>query len=203
VKAPPAEEPPPPPVLVPAVRELRRFGWTWTALAAALLAAALATGSTARLDRGELTLVLILLGLSLGCVLGALVLARRTGPDILYYRILDRAPPPPLVPREPAGTTTRRVIAPAIAIVLALIVGGVVGAVMILVLGGQPRDEIAEDVAGGALLLAAGWTLVCGAAGLRIASYFDRWQRLRGGAVVLCRPLKAGTMRPVYWVERG
>jgi hypothetical protein len=163
---------------------------------------ALASGSTSELDRGELILILVLIGLSLGCVLGALLLARRTGPDILYYRILDQAPPPPRVPRETAGATTRRVIPPAIGIVLGLLVAGFVGTGVMLVLGGQPRTEVRDDLAGGALLAAAVWTLTCGAAGLRMASYFGRWERLRR-AVVLCRPLKAGTMRPVYWAERG
>jgi hypothetical protein len=129
-------------------------------------------------------------------------LARRTGPDILYYRILDRAPPPPPVPRERAAATTRRVIPPAVALVMGLLVAGFIGTGVVLVLGGQPRDEIGEDLAGGALLTTAGWTLTCGVAGLRMGAYFARWERLRG-AVVLCRPLKAGTMRPVYWVERG
>ena len=146
-------------------------------------------------------LLLILIGLSLGCVLGALLLARRTGPDILYYRILDRAPPPPPVPRERAGATTRRVIPLAIVVVIGLLVAGFIGAAMILVLGGQPRREIGEDLAGGTLITAAGWTLVCGVVGLRMSTYFGRWERLRE-ALVFCRPLKAGTMRPVYWVER-
>jgi hypothetical protein len=186
---------------VPARQELVRFGWSWVALGAALVVAAIASGSTAKLDSTELVLLLILLGLSLGCVLGALLLARRTGPDILYYRILDRAPPPPQVPRERPGATTRRVIPPAIGIVIGLLLAGFIGAGMMFVLGGQPRDEIGEDLAGGALVTAAGWTLTCGAAGLRMASYFRRWERLRD-ALVFCRPLKAGTMRPVYWVER-
>ena len=187
---------------MPARQELARFGWSWVALGAVLLAVAVATGSAAELDTGELSLIVILIGLSLGCVLGALLLARRTGPDILYYRILDRAPPPPPVPRETPGGTTRRVIPPAIALVIGLLVAGFIGAGLALVLGGQPRDEIGEDLAGGALLTAGGWTLTCGAAGLRMASYFARWERLRG-ARVFCRPLKAGTMRPVYWAERG
>jgi hypothetical protein len=201
VTALPVEEPPPPPLIVPARRELVRFGWSWTALGGVLLAVAIATGSAAELDPGELTLILILIGLSLGCILGALLLARRTGPDILYYRILDYAPPPPPVPRETSGATTRRIIPPAIAVVIGLLVAGFVGAGMVLVLGGQPRDEIGEDLAGGALLTAAVWTLACGAAGFRMASYFARWERLRE-AEVFCRPLKAGTMRPVYWVRR-
>ena len=195
------EEPLPPPLLVPARRELTRFGWVWMVLGGALVAVDIATGRAAELDGGELILILVLLGLSLGCVLGALLLARRTGPNILYYRILDRAPPPPRVPCESPGATTRRVIPAAIAVVIGLLVVAVFGATMILALGGQPRDEIGEDLAGGALLAAAGWTLACGAAGLRMASYFGRWERLRD-ARVLCRPLKAGTMRPVYWVER-
>jgi hypothetical protein len=187
---------------VRARQELVRFGWCWIALGAALLAVDVASGSAAELDRTELILILILLGLSLGCVLGALLLARRTGPEILYYRILDRAPPPPPVPRETSGATTRRVIPPAITIVIGLLVAGFIGAGLALVLGGQPRDEIGDDLAGGALLTAAGWTLTCGAAGLRMASYFANWERMRA-AEVFCRPLKAGTMRPVYWVERG
>jgi hypothetical protein len=193
-------EEPPPPLIVPARRELTRFGWTWMALGTSLLAAAFATGSTDELDGAELILILALVGLSLGCVLGALLLARRTGPDILYYRILDRAPPPPNSPRELAGATTRRVIPPAILIVLGLLVAGFIGTGVMLVLGGQPRSGIGDDLAGGALLVAAAWTLTCGATGLRMASYFGRWERMRN-AEVLCRPLKAGTMRPVYWVE--
>lgn len=201
MKAPPVEEIPPPPLLVPARRELARFGQVWIALGVALLAAAVASGSTAELDAGELILVLVLVGLSLGSVLGALLLARRTGPQILYYRILDRAPPPPAVPREAASATTRRVVAPAIALVLGLLVAAFIGTGVMLAVGGQPRAEIPDDMPGGTLLAAAVWTLACGATGLRIASYFGRWERRRGGALVLCRPLKAGTMRPVYWAE--
>jgi hypothetical protein len=186
---------------VPARRELARFGWAWIALGGALLLADVATGSTAELDATELVLILVLIGLSLGCVLGALLLARRTGPDILYYRILDMAPPPPPSPRETPGATTRRVIPPAIAIVIGLLVAGFVGTGMMLLLGGQPRAQVRDDLAGGTLLVTATWTLTCGAAGLRMASYFGHWERLRD-ALVLCRPLKAGTMRPVYWVER-
>lgn len=201
MKAPPVEEMPPPPVLVPAGRELARFGWAWTALGLALIAADYATGAVGTLDGPELTLVAVFLVLSLGCVLGALLLARRTGPDILYYRILEYAPPPPpAVPRETPGATTRRVVPPAIGVALLLVLAAVVGAGMMLAVGGQPRDEIREDIAGGALIVAAGWTLACGVAGLQMASYFRRWERLRTAAV-LCVPLKAGTMRPVYWVE--
>jgi hypothetical protein len=195
------EELPPPPLLVPARQELVRFGWSWVILGAALVAAAIVSGSMGKLDSTELVLILILLGLSLGCVLGALLLARRTGPDILYYRILDRAPPPPPVPRESPGATTRRVIPQAIVVVIGLLIAGFIGAGLILVLGGQPRDEIGEDLAGGTLVTASGWTLVCGIVGLRMATYFGRWERLRDG-LVFCGPLKAGTMRPVYWVER-
>ena len=201
MKAPLVEGAPPPLLLVPARRELLRFGSVWALLGSALLVVAVATGSTDELDRAELTLIGIFVGLSLGCVLGALLLARRTGPDILYYRILDRAPPPPHVPRETSGATTRRVIPPAIAVVIGLLVAGFIGTGVVLVVGGQPREGVRDDLAGGALLVAAAWTLTCGAAGLRMASYFGRWEE-RQDAEVLCRPLKAGTMRPVYWVAR-
>ena len=200
--APLVEEPPPPPLLVPAARELSRFGWIWTALGLALVLAAVATGATTELDMGELTLIAALVGLSLGAVLGALLLARRTGPEILFYRILDRAPPPPPgVPRETPGATLRRVAPPAIGVAIALVSVGVVAATTMLLFGGQPRRDIGDDIPAGALITAGAWTLACGAAGLRMSSYFTRWQRLRGG-VALCRPLKAGTMRPVYWVDR-
>ena len=197
------DEPPPPPLLVPAARELARFGWAWIVLGAALLLADIATGAASELDGAELTLVLVLLGLSLGCVLGAILLARRTGPEILYWRILDKAPPPPPgVPRERPGATTRRVIPPAIALSLGLLFFAVAGVVMMLSLGGQPREDLADDLPGATLIVAAGWTATCGLAGLRMAAYFSHWERLRD-ATVLCRPLKAGTMRPVYWVERA
>jgi hypothetical protein len=195
-------EEPPPPLLVPARRELARFGWAWLALGGALLAAAVATGSTGELDATELVLILVLIGLSVGCVLGALLLARRTGPEILYYRILDLAPPPPASPRETPAATTRRVIPPAIAIVITLLVAGFIGTGMMLLLGGQPREEVRDDLAGGTLLVTAAWTLTCGGAGLRMASYFARWETMRN-AEILCRPLKAGTMRPVYWVDHS
>ena len=197
----PVEEPPPPPLLVPARRELRRFGWVWVALGGTLLTVALASGSAEELDSAELALILIFVGLSLGCVLGALLLARRTGPDVLYYRILDQAPPPPRVPRETPGATTRRVIPSAIAVVIGLLVAGFIGTGVVLVMGGQPRAGVRDDLAGGTLIIASAWTLTCAAAGLRMSFYFTRWER-RHEAEVLCRPLKAGTMRPVYWVAR-
>lgn len=201
--APLEEEAPPPPLLVPAARELSSFGWSWVALGAGLLAADFASGSVSTLDLAELTLVVVVLGLSLGGVLGALLLARRTGPEILYYRLLDKAPPPPPgVPRELPGATTRRVLPLAVAVSIGLVLAAFVAVGVMLALGGQPRSQIREDLAGGTLIVAAGWTLVCGAAGLRMANYFSHWQRLRA-ALVLCRPLKAGTMRPVYWAERG
>ena len=187
---------------MPARRELMRFGWIWIAMGSALLAVAFASGTTTELDMAELILVAVLLGLSLGCVLGALLLARRTGPEILYYRILDRAPSPPPVPRETPGATTRRVVPPAVTVVMSLLVAAFIAAGMMLVLGGQPRDEIGDDLPAATLLTAAGWTLTCGIVGLRVATYFTRWEGLRD-AQVFCRPLKAGTMRPVYWVERG
>lgn len=200
---PSGDEQPPPPLLLPAVRELSRFGWTWTALGALLIAAALTSGSTAELDAGQLTLVLILFGLTVASVLGGLMLARRTGPKILYYRILDHAPPPPAgVPRELAGATTRRVIPPAGSAVLALCLAALVAAAIALTVGGEPREELRRDLPAATLLIAGGWTLTCGAAGLRMASWFSGWERLRRG-LVLCQPLRAGHMRPVYYVERA
>jgi hypothetical protein len=180
-----------------------RFGWLWTALGVALLAAAVATGTVRELDTGELILILVFVGLSLGCVLGALLLAQRTGPEILYYRILEYAPPPPGgVPVETPGATTRRIAPPAFGVALALLWVAVIGTGMMLLMGGEPREGVADDIPAGALIAGGTWTLVAGLAGLRMGAYFQRWQQLRD-ALVLCRPYKAGTMRPVYWVERA
>lgn len=188
---------------MPAARELARFGWVWVVMAGVLLAVDLASGRAAELDLPELALVGVLFGLSTGCVLGALLLARRTGPEVLYYRILDQAPPPPeQVPLETPGATTRRILSPALGLTFVLLVVAFIGVGMALLMGGQPRDGIADDLPGGTMLVAAGWTLVCGGAGFRMATYFRHWERLRD-AMVLCRPLKAGTMRPVYWVARA
>lgn len=143
----------------------------------------------------------MVLGFSVGCILGGLLLARRTGPDILYVRLLDRAPPvDPAFPRETARETLRRTFPPALllALVLTAIAPFAVGAVLLL--AGQPRREVLDGLAATAPAVGGGWTLVCGLAGLRMASWFERWERRRG-KTALCPPLRAGAMRHVYRVS--
>ena len=186
--------------LVRAATELRCFGATWCAAGALLLAGAVAAGALGVYRAAHVVAMVAVLGLSVGCVLGGLLLARRTGPEILYLRLLDRAPPAdPGYPLETPRETLRRTLPPALvlAFTLTAIAPLVVGAVLLLV--GEPRREVVDGLAATALGVGGGWTLVCGLAGLRMASYFERWERKRG-KTALCPPLRAGAMRHVYRV---
>jgi hypothetical protein len=83
--------------------------------------------------------------------------------------------------------------------IVGLAIAAAVGLTVTLLLMGKPRDEVLTHLPGAAELVAAGWTLVCGAAALRIGTWFARWERVHGRQV-LCRPLHAGTLSYVYYV---
>src|SRR5947207_1886608 len=70
----------------------------------------------------------------------------------------------------------------------------------VLAVIGKPREQVLDDLAGGAGLVGAGWTIVCAAAAFRIAARFSRWEVGRG-RVVLCRPLSSGRLAYVYYVD--
>lgn len=187
--------------LVRSATELRCFGITWLVVGAALAGAALGSGAVTRLERVDATAMAVLFGFSVAAALGGLLLAKRTGPPILYARIFERAPlPPPGEPRERGRETATRTISPALTIVATLAFACPFGLVSLLLVMGEPRDEVVEGLPGQVAIVTGGWTVVCGLAALRVAAYFDRWER-RTGRRVLSRPLNAGLLRHVYYAE--
>lgn len=165
-----------------------------------LLAAAAVLGVTGAYDGAHVVAIVVVLGLSVGCVLGGLLLARRTGPAMLYTRLLDRAPEAgEPVPCETPGETARRTIVPALVVTLVLTAVGPVLVGAALVMAGEPREEVLRRLPAFAPAVGGGWTLACGLAGLRMAGYFERWEERRA-RTALCRPLTAGLMQRVYLV---
>jgi len=71
-------------------------------------------------------------------------------------------------------------------------------ALALLLMGLKP-DRLVPHLPAAADALAAGWTLVCGLAALRIATWIARWER-RAETIVLCRPLRSGTMSDEYYL---
>lgn len=196
-----ADAPPagPAPRVVAAVGELQSVGRTWCAAGVVGLAAGVALGHPDRLTQLEAFGAALLFFLTLGAVLGGLVLGRRSPPQSDYRRILELAPSPPpgLAPEPHSRTATRAVIA-ALFTAVGLFVGATVSLTAVLVGLGEPRDQLLAHLPVGAELIAAGWTLVCGLAALRVGGWFAYWQDGRE-RVVLCRPLTAGMMGHYYY----
>jgi hypothetical protein len=188
--------------LVRAATELRCFGWSWCVAGLVVIAGGALAGSLSELRGLTIALALNVLGLSVACMLAALVLGKRTGPRMLYARIFDRSPAaPPGVPIETPRQTAVRVIAPAaaLAVVLLVVAPVVMGAALTFV--GIPRDELPDELPA-ALIVSAGWLLAASAVALQVAHYFEHWERWRG-RTVLCPPLRAGLMRYVYLAAPG
>lgn len=187
-------------VLVPAVTELRWVGRVWTALGLGAIAAAVAAGTPGRLTALEAWGAFGLFGLVVSGSLAGLLIGQRTPPAILYARIFQVAPEPPASARaESHRATVLRAVGAALGLVLALGVAAAAGLGVTLVLLGQPRIDLLTHLPEGAQLVAAGWTLVCGACSLRVAGWISRWQEPRG-KVVLTRPLASGTLAHIYYV---
>lgn len=185
---------------VRAATELRCFGRAWCLAGVALLVGAAVLAGLGHYNGAEVAALVVVVGFSTACVLGGLLLAKRTGPDIVYTRILDLAPVlDPGVPLEPPGHTFRRTLWPALLLPLTLtaLAPFLVGGALLMV--GQPRDEVLDGLAALGPPAAGAWTLVCGIAGLRMATYFERWEQ-RHGMRALCLPLRAGLMQHVYRV---
>lgn len=167
---------------------------------ALLLAGAAVLAAGGAYESVHVVAIVVVLGFSTGCVLGGLLLAKRTGPAILYFRLLDRAPEvDDVVPRETPRETARRTVAPAIVVALTLTAIGPFFVAAVLLMAGEPRDEVVRDLPATAPAAGGGWTLICGLAGLRMARYFERWEERRE-RTALCRPLTAGLMQRVYCV---
>jgi uncharacterized membrane protein len=117
-----------------------------------------------------------------------------------YAQVFDRSPAPPDALRlEAARTTASRAAWAAIGIAALLAVGAAAALVVMFILMGEPREHVLDHLAGAAVLLAAGWTLVCALASFRIAVWFRHWEARRG-RTVLCRPLTSGRLGYVYYV---
>jgi hypothetical protein len=186
--------------LVPAVYEL---GWL---ARACLLAAAVELGadallrSVAEFSSRDLFIVALVFGLPSFAILTTLLLGRRTDVSILYAQIFEHAPGFPRDARvEPGGRIARRAVVAVIGLAVVLVLPAAFGVGFLLVMMGTPRDDVLEHLPVATGLVAAGWTLLCGLAALRISHYFSRWEQRRG-KVVLSRPLAAGSMRHIYYV---
>lgn len=191
----------PPLPLLSAVHELVWVGRTWIVVGALGLAAGLVRGSPDQFTPLEAAGTVLLFGATVSGALAGVLLGRRSSPASLYAQIFDRAPGPPVrARREGYRETASRAIFAALGLVVAMTVVATIGLAATLVLMGKPRDEVLDHLAAGAELVAAGWTLVCGASALRVATWIGRWERRRR-KVVLCRALLSGSMRPVYYVD--
>lgn len=188
--------------IVRTVDELRRFGAAWSLLGVGLLGASAALAVSDGLGERDAFASLVLLGLSVSAVLGGLLLAKRTGPEQVYWRILTRAPTLPARYVRVVDELRRPgVLGQALGVVAGLLFGALAGVALTEVVLGEPRSEFLEGLPAAVVGVAGGWALVCGAAALRIAHYFHRWQRRYGGEA-FCRHLNAGRMMHVYWVHR-
>ena len=194
-----AEERPPAPRLVGAVSELVAVGRAWLVAGAVGLAAGVLAGRPGRLTGLEAFGTALVFFLTVGAVLGGLVLGRRSGPQTEYRRILEVAPAPPeSAQEEAAGRTAGRGVVAALFTVIGMYVAATVTLAAVLVGLGSPRDQLLEHLPVAAELVAAGWTLICGVVALRVAGWFEYWQRTRGRRV-LCRALTAGMMGHYYY----
>ena len=186
--------------LVRAATELRCFGTAWCVAGALLLAGTVALAASGAYEGVHVAGIVAVLGFSIGCVLGGLLLAKRTEPAILYARLLDVAPDvDDRVPCESPADTVRRTAAPAVLVALTLTAIAPFAVAVVLLIVGEPRDEVLRDLPATAPAVGGGWTLACGLAGLRMARYFERWE-VRKQRTALCRPLTAGLMQRVYCV---
>lgn len=193
-------EAPPPLRLASASGELLWMGTVLASVGLVALAIGFAVVPVARFSPLEVmgSIVLFLLT-TFGAVTGA-TLGRRSGPEVMYWQKFERAPrPPPHGWLEPGGRTAARAVVAAVGLVVGLAIGAAVGLAVTLLLMGKPRDEVLIHLPGAAELIAAGWTLVCGFAALRIGTWFSRWEARRRQCL-LCRPLSAGVLAHVYYV---
>jgi hypothetical protein len=188
--------------IVRPVDELRRFGAAWLLLGLALLGGSAALAESDGLSERDAFAALLFLGLSVSAVLGGLLLAKRTGPEQVYWRILTRAPSlPGRYVRVVDELKRPGVLGQALGVVAGLLFGALAGVAFTEVVLGEPRREFLDGLPAAIVGVAGGWTIVCGAAALRIAHYIHRWQKRYGGEA-FCRHLNAGRMLHVYWVHR-
>jgi hypothetical protein len=187
--------------VVSAVAELSTVARTWVAAGVAGLAGAGAGAWVQGLTGRQLAGAVLLFNLTTALALGGALLGRLAGPASSYGQIFDRSPPPPItVRREPPRRTSIRALLAALALVALLAVAAPAGLTLTMLFLGESRDDVLGLVAVPAALVASGWTITAGLAALRVGSWLRHWERRRG-AIVLCRPLLAGTLAHVYYVD--
>jgi hypothetical protein len=196
-------EAPPPLRLASASAELLWMGGVLASVGLVALTVGLVVVPVSRFSplEGMGSIVLFLLS-TFGAVTGA-TLGRRSGPEVMYWQKFELAPhPPPHGWLEPGRRTAVRAVVAAVGLVVGLAIAAAVGLAVTLLLIGKPPDELLTHLPGAAELIAAGWTLVCGVAALRIGTWFSRWER-RHRRRLLCRPLTAGVLAHVYYVAEA
>lgn len=185
--------------LVVAVRELRWVGFAWTAMGAAVMAAAVRADRLDALTGVEVIASGALLILSVGSALGGLVLGRRSGPASRYWQIFSVArQPPPWLTVEDGRRTAARAVAAALLGVLGMGLAALVAVAGTFTFAGLPRSQVLDHAPHAAPLVAAGWSLTSGLVTLRVAAWFERWER-RNRRVILCHALRSGMMLHVYY----
>jgi hypothetical protein len=191
-------------ILAPAVGELRGLGFAWCLLGLVAVGLPFAFGGLLDMPGIQAAGVALVLGLSVACALGGVLLAELAGPASLYWRLFDRAPAAPSgVPHETPRRTALRagLAALAVAAVMTVICPVLLGIAYVLL--GVPRDEVLPHLLAGTAVVVGGWTIACGLAALRVGHYFRHWERRRG-RTVLCVPARSGQVRPVYCIaEQG
>ncbi|HKG16669.1 MAG TPA: hypothetical protein VKA96_03160 [Solirubrobacteraceae bacterium] len=189
--------------LASASGELLWMGTVLASVGLVALAIGFAVVPVSRFSPLEATGSIVLFLLTTFAAVTGVTLGRRSGPEVMYWQKFERAPqPPPHGWLESRRRTAVRAVVAAIGLVLALAIGAAVGLAVTLLLIGKPRDEILIHLPGAAELIAAGWTLVCGFAALRIGTWFARWESRRRRRL-LCRPLSAGVLAHVYYVAES
>ena len=186
--------------MVSSAWELRCFGRTWAAVAVGGVAGVVLVGAAVDLAAIEIWACVLLFFLTVAGALARAFLGLRTPPDMEYAQIFDRSPAPPAALHVEAGrSTASRAAGAAAGIAALLVVGAAAALVVMFILMGEPREHVLDHLAGAAVLLAAGWTLVFALASFRLAAWFRRWEARRG-RTILCRPLTSGRRGYVYYV---
>ena len=189
--------------MVSSAWELRCFGRTWAVAAVAAACGVVLAGGATDLSGLEISACALLFFLTVAGALARAFLGLRTQPDMEYARIFDRSPAPPATLRLEAGRSTASRAAWAAAGIAGLLAVAAAAALIVMfILMGEPREHVLDHLAGAAVLLAAGWTLVCALASFRIGVWFRRWEARRG-RIVLCRPLTSGRLGYVYYVAEA
>jgi hypothetical protein len=185
--------------LVLPVAELRWLSRTWLALGLIVLGADLASGSVGRLSLLEIAGSCGLLALSVAGSVAGMMLGLRTGPEMLYAQIFDRAPlPPGELELEAQGSTASRAGWAAIGVAICLSIGAPMGTAVVLVLTGTPAASVLDHLPAASALVAAGWILACSASADQLRRWFARWERRRD-RVLICGALSSGRLAPVYY----